>query len=251
MLSNIASMLILGVLRFIVDEHWGIEVFGEVSFALQLVSLFIVFATQLAMVLFPALRQIDRSKLADVYTLIRSVLTLGLPFAYLLYFPVEAAVGWWLPQYKTSLYYLSILLPICLFDCKMNLVGTTFFKVLRQEKRLFLVNVLSVVASGALVSVSTYIFNDLIAAIACTAVVICFRSTLSEVLLGRYFGSFRFRSVVGEIVLSIAYLVLVINFIDLVAAVGFFLLYCTYNLVNRKDVLSLVALVRRHRSEAS
>lgn len=251
MLSNIASMLILGVLRFVVDEHWGIEVFGEVSFALQLVSLFIVFATQLAMVLFPALRQFDRFRLADVYTLIRSVLTLGLPFAYLLYFPVEAAVGWWLPQYKTSLYYLSVLLPICLFDCKMNLVGTTFFKVLRQEKRLLLVNVLSVAVSGILVMVATYVFNDLIAAIASTVVVICFRSTLSEVLLGRYFGYFRSGSVVGEIVLSIAYLVLVINLSGLVAAAGFFLFYCAYILVNRKDVLSLVALVRRHGSEAS
>lgn len=247
MLSNIASMLILGVLRFIVDEHWGIQVFGEVSFALQLVSLFIVFGSQLAMVLFPALRRIDSLKLASIHTLIRKTLTLGLPAIYLFYFPVEMALSWWLPQYVASLHYLAILLPVCLFDCKMNLVGTTFFKVLRQERLLLLVNVLSVVASGVFVGVSVYVFDSLLAAMVCTVLVVCFRSTISEIALSKYFQSFHLRSLVAEIVLSVAYLVLIINVANVLAAVLYSILYCGYILINRKDVVSLITAMQKRR----
>lgn len=185
MLANIASMLILGVARFAVDATWGLEQFAEFSFALSIVNFFAAFISQIAMVLFPALRQTGEDDKKRFFANSRDVLSVALPFVYLFYIPLKVLLILWLPQYASALDLLALLLPLCVFDGKMSIVGTTFFKVLRQEKRLLLINALSVLVSIAGVALGILVFNSAVLAIESAVVAVCARCCISEFILSR------------------------------------------------------------------
>ena len=142
-IANIAGNLILGGGRFIIDRYWGIEDFGEVSFSLTLTNFFLLFVSQISMVLFPALRQIDEKRQKSLFEMSKHVLNVILPIVFLVYIPAKEILKLWLPQYESSLAYMAILLPMCIFDGKMNLVCATYFKVLRKERFLLYVNIFS------------------------------------------------------------------------------------------------------------
>lgn len=69
MLGNVASLLILGVSRFFVETKWGIEVFGELSFALSISNMFMLFMGAVSVVLYPILRRTDQSNLSNLLKL--------------------------------------------------------------------------------------------------------------------------------------------------------------------------------------
>ena len=82
-IANIAGNLILGGGRFIIDRYWGIEDFGEVSFSLTLTNFFLLFISQISMVLFPALRQIDEKRQKSLFEMSKHVLNVILPIVFL------------------------------------------------------------------------------------------------------------------------------------------------------------------------
>lgn len=205
-IANVSSLLILGAMRFIVDKKWGIEAFGEVSFALSLVLFVISFVMQISMVLFPALRRIDHGALMRAFRGLRIALTLLLPFAYLAYFPLRRLVAVWLPQYEAAVWYLGILLPICVFDSRMSLLGSTFLKVLRFERVLLAINVVSMVVSIIGVLVAARVFDSITLTVLAPVVVIVGRSIVAEVMIGRYLGSVAWASAAGDVGLTIVFL---------------------------------------------
>lgn len=90
------------------------------------------------MVLFPALRQTDKSKRNEIYSSLRDALGILLPIVFVAYYPMQLIFGIWLPDYKESLSYIAVLLPLCTYDGKMQMLCNTYFKVLRKENFCFL-----------------------------------------------------------------------------------------------------------------
>ena len=146
-ISNIVSMLILGFGRKIIDIIWGIASFGKISLSFSLTNFFLVFIQQISMVMFPALRRVTEHLQKEVYIILRAAINILAPAILILYIPMEYVLGLWLPQYKESLHYLGFLLPICIFDGKMQMLFTTYFKVFRQEKILMKINIASCIFS--------------------------------------------------------------------------------------------------------
>lgn len=179
-IANIAGMLILGVARFVVDAQFGIAEFSQFSFAITLENFFITFITQLSMVLFPALRQSSPNEQKRFFRHLRDILSIGLPVVYILYLPVSLIVGWWLPAYAKALEYLAILMPVCLFESKMDLLGTTYFKVLREEKRLLGINIVSVALSSIGIVIGGMLLHDMRTIIIFVLCAVIFRSIYSE-----------------------------------------------------------------------
>ncbi len=153
LVSNLGGMLIVGSARFVIDIAWPIEEFAVVSLALSLVNFFMTFTSQAAMVLFPALRRIERAELSALFLSLRDGLSLLLPALYVLYVPMVFFLELWLPNYAASFELFAILLPLCIFNGKMDIVGMTMLKVMREEGRLLRINVIACVASvaGALI----------------------------------------------------------------------------------------------------
>ncbi len=248
-IANIASNLILGGGRFIIDRYWGIEDFGEVSFSLTLTNFFLLFVSQISMVLFPALRQIDEKRQKDLFAMSKHVLNVVLPVVFLVYIPAKEILKLWLPQYRVSLAYMAILLPMCIFDGKMNLVCATYFKVLRKEKFLLFVNLFSMALSIALSIVGAYCLhsiNSIILFMVCSIGVRYFISQFYlERLLGDKDGQFEaVMDMVSELVIVAGSAYMCWRLSSPVAFVGVAFVYIVYLLFNRKSVGYLCRMVR-------
>lgn len=245
MLSNIASMLILGSGRFVVDNLWGINAFGKFSFSVSLANFFLLFISQASMVLFPVLRQANDKNLKKFYSLVRDLLDLVLPGAFLFYIPVKVILSRWLPQYTESLTYLVLLLPLCTFDSKMNLLCTTYMKVLRLERTLLWINGISFGVSIGLSLLGGYVFHNIYMIIVFMVVSVAFREILSEWVLSRFLELPFLRSVLTESILSVGFVCFTWLLPSAVGFVCYVALYGGYLLIFRKSIRSVLHESRR------
>lgn len=233
MFANIVSSLILGVVRFFVDFNWGIEVFSIVSFSLSIAAFFLTFLTQVSMVLFPNLKQLDRHACSNVFCAMRDILDLLLPAAYILYGPITVVLNWWLPQYARGIQLFAVLFPICIFEGKMDIVGTTFFKVLREEKRLLEVNLATFILSFVCTLFGTYVFNSVEFVLFCVVIALAFRCLLSELLIGRKLNVAQTKLSFVCVILSVGFVITAQLFTPLLTSVVFLFVYSVYLVINK------------------
>lgn len=244
MIANLASSFVLGAARFIIDARWGIETFGQLSLALSMVTFFMTFMAQASMVLFPALRQSKQSEVKGFFHTARDFMSLFFPAIYLLYMPVVWVLTLWLPQYAQSFAYLAYLLPICVFDSKMDITCTTYFKVARKERLLLRINLAT--ASISLVGslVGAFLLSSIHAVIISIVIAIILRSTYSEHCISRELDLPPSRIPLSEIVLTIAFIVSTILASPVQALVGYSILYAVFLWIHRSRVAELYALSR-------
>ena len=188
MIAVNAGTLVIGFARFVVDITWPIEVFGQVSFSLSIVNFIMAFIGQVSMVLFPALRRCDEDELSETYRKGEALLSVILPLALLLYWPAGALVRLWLPDYAGSLHYMAILAPLCLFDGRMNVLVTTYCKVLREESYLLMLNVASLVLCIVLCGAVAWLGGSVEAVLLAAVVAVAARSLFGEFLVTRRLG---------------------------------------------------------------
>ena len=150
MVAYYADSLVVGFTRMLTDWHLGLAVFGKLSFSFSLINFALNFIGQFAMVAFPVLKRLGEEGKREKYLEIRSVLHCFLPAVYLGYAPVLLILGWWLPEYRESLAYLGLVLPVCVYSCKANILFSTYLKMSRDEGLLCAVNVATMVANAAL-----------------------------------------------------------------------------------------------------
>lgn len=235
-IANIMSMLIIGIGRLIIDNVWGIESFGKISFSLSLTNFFLVFIQQVSIVLFPALRMTEEAQQKKIYNTLRIYLGLFLPVVFIAYFPLKLFVSWWLPQYNESLKYFALLLPLCTFDGKMQMLCNTYLKVLRQEKKLMQFNVCAFGVSLCMSAFSGYVLNSLTGIVVSMVLAIMFRSVVSEIFLAKKMEINIGRLLVQEIAIV---LIFVLSAWYCNEAIAFFVVLITYGIFvffNRENI---------------
>ena len=181
--SSAASTISLGIIRLCLDITQPIETFGVVSLSLSLVTFILSFISQVGMVLFPALRQESSRSQIVFYRLLKSFVSLVLPCAYFLYWPIAWIVNVWLPDYSSSVALFAYLIPICAFEGKMQTVYVTFFKVLREERKLLAINVIGVILSGIVSIAALFGFRNIHLALVGLSFVYMVRSVLAGIVL--------------------------------------------------------------------
>ena len=243
MLANISNSLILGIGRMMIDKKWDVITFGKVSLSLSLVNFFLMFINQLSMVLFPALRRIERSQLIKIYHLIRNLMGFTVSSVFIFYIPVKLIICWWLPQYVDSVRYLVFLLPICTYESKMNVICNTYFKVLRMEKKLFCVNFMSMILSFITVMVTSIIFHNLYAVLISMTFSISFRCIISETILAYKLNTDIKRSIIQEFILATIFIISTISFNNTAAFITQILMYIVYILLNIKELKKCLYIV--------
>ncbi|AIQ43311.1 oligosaccharide flippase family protein [Paenibacillus sp. FSL R5-0912] len=244
MFSNIAGSLVLGIGRIIIDRVWGIVAFGKISFSVILTYFFLTFIGQISMVLFPALRQVNRESLKKFYTLSSDVLNIILPSIFVLYIPLKYLLLTFLPEYKDSLDYLILFLPVCLFDGKMNMLCSTYFKVLRKEKFLLRVNVLSLLVSVTFCLLGAYAFNNLNVVIVSMVISIAIRSFISELYLSKLMGTKIMKNIVSEWILILIFICSNWFFSPLLAFVTYLVMYIFYCVIHSKKIFSILTTTK-------
>ncbi|HHL0971706.1 hypothetical protein CON42_16390 [Bacillus thuringiensis] len=246
-LANISSMLILGNGRMIIDKIWGVTAFGKISLSLSLTNFFLVFISQVSMVLFPALRQVDEGRLKEIYFITRNILGLFLPIIFLGYIPMQYILGLWLPEYKESLQYLALLLPLCTFDGKMQLLCTTYFKVLREEKKLLFNNIFSMLLSIALCLIGGYVLKSMHFIVISLVVSIAVRSIISELYLAKLMNVNIIKSIIGEVTLVVIFMSCSWYLNSVMAFIIFTGVYIVYLIINYKKLKECVSVSLRLR----
>ncbi|BAO06471.1 lipopolysaccharide biosynthesis protein [Enterococcus mundtii] len=185
MLSSIASMLIMGTIRFFVQQKWSIETFGKLSFTLSISNMFLTFINAIGIVMFPLLRRTNQAKLPSLFRTLRGVFV-PLTYAILLfYIPAKILLGMWLPEYKESLNFMGILFPIVIYEGRMSLLINTYLKTLRKEKMILMVNVLTLSLSLILSLIVIYTIGNLNLTVGIILLSLAFRCNLAEYFLCR------------------------------------------------------------------
>lgn len=153
MLAYYSGSLILGYSKLMIERKFGLTIFGLVSFSISLISILLLFISQISLVMFPALRKVDFQKQVDIYRIFRDILYLLFPIVFLSILPMQWIVKLWLPDYIVSLKYLIILLPIALFEMRSNLLGVTFLKIWNKPSNILVINLISLIITLILITI--------------------------------------------------------------------------------------------------
>ena len=205
LISNLASMLITGVMRQAIEIFWDVETFGKVSLTLSISNLLLTFISSVSLVLFPMLKRNKTDELSNIYGKLRTGLMLPVLGCLIFYHPVKTILSIWLPQYAESLRYMAILFPICVFDTKMSLLINTYMKALRKEKTLLFVNLSTVGLSVVCAAITCWWMHSLDAAIFSIVTVLAFRSIFSEIILSKSIDIKMYKDIIFEIILTLLF----------------------------------------------
>lgn len=180
MLANIASMLIIGVVRFGISQGWDVVVFGKISLTLSISNFLLVFINAVSVVLLPALRHVDKHRQQELYDAVRPLLTAFMMILLLLYYPLYVVLQFWLPQYIDVLQYMAILFPVCLTESRMALLINTYLKAMRLEKMMLWINIISVIFSAVFTIFCVIFLHDLLACIFSIVIIFAFKAYWAE-----------------------------------------------------------------------
>ncbi|WP_019415053.1 oligosaccharide flippase family protein [Paenisporosarcina sp. TG20] len=245
MLANITGMLILGVVRFGIERSWDIATFGKVSLTLSISSFLMIFVSAIGVVIFPILKRINDDELLDVYNMIRHFLGASLLLILIIFFPLKTGLLYWLPDYKESLIYMALIFPMIIFEGKTVLLTNTYLKVLRKEKIMLIVNLLSLLLSILLTVLFTIFFKNLELSILAFLVVIAFKSILAEILLVRYLKTKVSKDILLEVLITISFIIFSWYLDTSIAFAFYFLVYLTYLLIKRKELYQSFNEIKR------
>lgn len=246
MFASLSSLLITGVVRFGIENHWDIATFGKVSLTLSLSSIVMIAINAIAVVMYPMLRRTDEKSFPKIYSIMR-VLLMGIIFGgIILYYPAYRLLSLWLPQYAESLRYAAILLPMCAYESKMSMLVNTYYKTLRLENLLMKCNMAALALSVVCTFASTLILNSVTAAILSILIVLIFRCIISELLLSKHIDIDVKKDIVIELIMTVAFIIC--NwFFGLAGMFMYAVCYIAYLFIKRKDILESLNFIKSMR----
>lgn len=240
MISSYAGNLIIGSARMIIDSAWGIETFGYFSFSLTLSNFFLTFINQVSMVMFPTLKSMGDNEQLKTYSLVRDLLSLILPCILLGYLPICILIHLWLPEYIPSLEYLVFFLPICTFDGKMQMLCSTYFKVLRKERLFMVINLITMITSALFAFIGCYLVKNIYFVACSILLVIALRSIASEVILAKLMNKKIISKIILETLLVVIFIILTITLNMYVSPILYLIIYLIYLYFNRIVIKKVV-----------
>ncbi len=244
MFANIASMLIIGVVRFGIERSWDVATFGKVSLTLSVSNLLMLFINAVGIIMFPILRRTDEKKLPGIYETMRNFLMVPLLGILVVYYPLKVILSAWLPQYADSLMYMALLFPMCVYEGKMALLINTYLKTLRKEKLMLKINLISLGLSLIITFITTRVLENLNLAIVSIVILLALRCALAEMFLSKILGISIYKDINLELAMTMIF-ILTGWFINSWFAVGLYAVaYALYLIIKRKDITSTIKNVK-------
>ena len=241
LIANLASLLIVGVIRFGISQHWSVETFGKVSLSFGITNFFMVFINAVSVVLFPLLTRSSFEEKKQAFILGRTGLNLLFFTFLILYYPIANIFNWWLPQYADAFKYMAILFPVCFFESKVGLLTTTLLKSLRQESLMLKINFITLLLSILLSFISIVLLDSLLLTIVIILIVLAFRCIISEIKLRRFMQFSKNYDSVFELIIIIFFIVCAYNNFNLfITLLMYVILYSYYMYINFENIKLLL-----------
>lgn len=239
LVANWSSILLLGSSKMLVQWHCDKILFAKYSFAFSLSNLFLAFVAAVSVVFFPSLKRMDQNKMPQVYYSVRGVLSPILFAAMLLYFPCNVILSIWLPQYKDSLVFLGIMLPIVIYTSKVTLLTNNYLKAYRKEQTMLQINVVSVIISFLLFAMAIYMFDSIVLLLVLVVIAAMLRSILSEMAVMKLIDMKFYKDFALEAVLTIGFIVSASFFPLTVGTIVYIILLSVYLFIYRNSFSGL------------
>ena len=245
MLANIASTLIIGVVRFGIQKNWDIETFGKISLTLNISNLLMTFINAVAVIMFPLLRREEESNLPKIYVILRNTLMIFLYMMLIFYYPIKLILSTWLPQYADSLRYMALLFPICIYESKMSMLINTYLKSFRKEKSMLIINTISLILSLILTILSVFILNNLTLAILSIVFLLGFRCVIGELVLTKIMNILIYKDIILETVLTAIFIISSWFINNMFCSIIYTCFYLIYVFIKRKDIKRTILLFKK------
>ena len=242
MIANIASNLLLGIVRWAIQDHWTVETFGKVSLSITASNLLLTFIGAVSIVIYPMLKNISHEQYADIYSKMRNMLMIPVLGLLIVYYPAKEILSWWLPQYAESLRYMALLFPMCVFESKMTMLVTTYLKVLRQERNIMLINWSAVIITGISTLLIVYKFDNLTLAIASLPILLGIRCSIGELLLTKEINMSIIKDMLAEWGLILSFIIASWYIDSWISTLVYSCIYLGYIFWKWQDVKGLVCL---------
>ena len=237
MFANIASMLIIGFVRFGIERTWDVATFGKVSLTLSISNMMMIFINAVGIIMFPILRRTNHEKLSSIYSTMRDFLMVILLGFLIIYYPLKTIMVAWLPQYAESLLYMSLVFPIFIYEGKMALLINTYLNTLRREKVMLKINLFSMVLSLFITYMTTQVFVNLELVILNIVILLSIRSVIAECYLARELNIKVKKDIVLELLLTTVFIVTGWFVNSWMTVVFYGIAYMCYLLIKRKDII--------------
>lgn len=245
LISNWSAMLLIGSTKMIVQWRWDELIFGKIAFSYSVTGLFITFISAISIVLFPTIKRLPEKLLPQLYSRIRSILSPILVVVLVLYFPGAYIISLWLPNYKESLVYLGVLLPIIIYRTKVALLTNNYLKAYRKEKTLLAINVGAVIIAiiGGLFIAFT--FNNIDALLLYTVFTMMCMSIAAEFCVGKVINMSFTRETIIEAAMSVIFIVCA-RFLSLtLGGVVYLSLSIAYLVLVRRNLIDNIRRIMR------
>lgn len=249
MFANLASLLMIGIVRIAIEYQWDIVTFGKISLTLSVSNLLMLFIRTVALIMFPALRRTDSKKLPSIYQFVRISIMIPLLGMLIFYYPAKVLLSIWLPQYADSFIYMALLFPMCIFESKMSLFVETFMKTLRFEKTLMEVNGITMILSVFLTGIVVFVFKNLDMAILLIVLLLAFRCILAEVLLSKKMEISVYKDILYEVALTVCFISVSWYIGGITGTVVYFVCYLIYLVLKKEDILNFIKEVRNFKDK--
>lgn len=233
MFANIASIFIIGIGRFFIDGKWGVEAFSKVSFALTMTHFVLIFVNQVGLVFFPALRRCNANEIERYYCKARKTMITYLPASFVFVYPLIWFINVWLPKYSESIPFFFIMIPLCIYDGRMQMIGYTMLKVLRKERVLLYINVVAVAISCLICALSVYVVDNVTLTVVGMLVAIVARAIITDVYFAKRYSLSVFKSLALEIILVTMFIVVNLTCPWTISLGSFVAAYMVYFLLSR------------------
>lgn len=245
MLSNIASSMIIGIVRMGIQWNWNIETFGKVSLTLSISNLLMTFINAIGLVVFPLLKRTKTENLSKIYSNLRNVLMLIMFAILLFYYPLKIILDLWLPAYRDALIFMALIFPMSIYEGKMALVINTYLKALRMERDILKINTLIMLFSMLVTLITTLLLNNLELTIISIVVLLALRSIIAELILSKKLDISVEQDIVLELLMTIIFISSSWYLPIWLAVIVYLLAYTLYLYLKRKDTKMYIEYFRK------
>lgn len=245
MLANIASMLIIGIVRYGISMGWDVATFGKVSLTLGVSNFLMVFINSVSIVFFPIVKRMDEGKRSEIYTIIRNALAFLLFAGLIGYYPVRYILSLWLPKYADSLKYMTVLFPVCVFESKVSLLINTYLKSMRKEFLMLKINAGSVIFSLLITAFTIGIWHNLDAAVFSIVLVYAFRCVLAEYHVTKLLGLELRSNIIEDLLMCAVFIISGWIFNSFFCTVVYGLAYTMFVLLHKRSLQQIIEIMKR------
>lgn len=242
--ATLASSIVIGIVRYAIEEYWDITAFSKVSLTISISNMATRCINAIGLVMFPTLRRISKERLPQIYRLMNCGLMILIFGMLIFYQPMAHLLEVWLPEYADSVKYAAILLPVCAYECKNVMLISTYLKTIFADKVLLLINLLSILTSLGFTVLTVYVLNSIELAVLSMLISLMLRCVLGELYLGRRLDMRVWKHVWQEGILA-AFFILCNWYLGSVGMVLYAIGFMVFCITSQREIREIYQFVKK------